>query len=93
MCCSRAAATWPRPSTACAFTANISNPTRKERSKKTACAYLVRYKDTEFFINIDEVQKPDLGKFLEIKSRTWSRKDANRKAATNDRIDRVFRGF
>jgi len=40
----------------------------------------VRYKDTEFYINIDDIQKPALGKFLEIKSRTWSRKDANRKA-------------
>jgi 5-methylthioadenosine/S-adenosylhomocysteine deaminase len=34
----------------------------------------------EFFINLDRLDKPDLGHFLEIKSRTWSRKDAEHKA-------------
>ncbi len=43
--------------------------------------FLVRYKETEFFINVDQVQKPDgLGAFLEIKSRTWSRADADLKS-------------
>ncbi len=42
----------------------------------------VRYKDLEFFINIDVILEPSLDKtFLEIKSRTWSRKDAELKAA------------
>ena len=41
--------------------------------------WLVNYKDTEFFVNVDEMVKPPLGRFLEIKSRTWSRKDAERK--------------
>jgi 5-methylthioadenosine/S-adenosylhomocysteine deaminase len=49
--------------------------------EKDRLRYLVRYQDTEFFINIDTFQKPALGQFLEIKSRTWSRKDANHKAA------------
>jgi len=40
----------------------------------------VRYQDTEFFVNLDTVEQPDLGHFLEIKSRTWSRRDAERKA-------------
>ncbi len=43
--------------------------------------YLVEYKDTEFFINIDHFQQPVLGTFLEIKSRTWSQKDAEKKSA------------
>jgi 5-methylthioadenosine/S-adenosylhomocysteine deaminase len=34
----------------------------------------------EFYINLDEMQKPELGHFLEIKSRTWSRKDAEVKS-------------
>ncbi len=55
-------------------------PNAEKEIEKDRLRYLVRYKDTEFFINIDEIQKPALGKFLEIKSRTWSRKDANRKA-------------
>jgi 5-methylthioadenosine/S-adenosylhomocysteine deaminase len=43
--------------------------------------WLVRYKDLEFFINIDEFLEPALDEtFLEIKSRTWSRKDAELKA-------------
>lgn len=40
----------------------------------------VRYNGEEFYINLDTVERPDLGFFLEIKSRTWSRKDAERKA-------------
>jgi|GEM_PF-587 len=43
--------------------------------------WLVRYRDTEFFINLDRVDKPALhGHFLEVKSRTWSRRDAENKA-------------
>jgi 5-methylthioadenosine/S-adenosylhomocysteine deaminase len=40
----------------------------------------IRYKDTEFFLNLDHVEDPEMGHFLEVKSRTWSRKDADRKA-------------
>ena len=42
--------------------------------------WLVKFKDTEFFINVDEMLEPALGHFVEIKSRTWSRTDAERKA-------------
>ncbi len=42
--------------------------------------WLIHYKDTEFFVNLDEVKEPQLGYYLEIKSRTWSRRDAERKA-------------
>ncbi|RPJ38870.1 MAG: hypothetical protein EHM21_16275 [Chloroflexi bacterium] len=55
-------------------------PAAEKEVEKDRLRFLVRYKDTEFYINIDDIQKPALGKFLEIKSRTWSRKDANRKA-------------
>jgi 5-methylthioadenosine/S-adenosylhomocysteine deaminase len=48
---------------------------------KDRLRWLVRYQGLEFFVNIDEIQKPEIeGYFLEIKSRTWSRKDAERKA-------------
>ncbi len=47
---------------------------------KDRMRWLIRYKDTEFFINLDDVQTPALGYFLEIKSRTWSRGDAQSKA-------------
>ena len=43
--------------------------------------YRVRYGGTDFAINLDRIVKPELpGVFLEIKSRTWSRQDAERKA-------------
>ena len=47
---------------------------------KDRLRWLVRYKNEEFFINLDRVETPDLGYYLEIKSRTWSRRDAEEKA-------------
>ncbi|HET7143551.1 MAG TPA: amidohydrolase family protein, partial [Anaerolineales bacterium] len=40
----------------------------------------IKYKETELFVNLDQMKQPDMGYFLEIKSRTWSRKDADLKA-------------
>jgi 5-methylthioadenosine/S-adenosylhomocysteine deaminase len=41
----------------------------------------LRYGGTDFAINLDQLMQPDLpGVFLEIKSRTWSQQDAERKA-------------
>ena len=40
----------------------------------------VIFRGTEFYINLDRVDSPSLGYFLEVKSRTWSRKDAELKA-------------
>ena len=47
---------------------------------KDRLRWLVRYKNEEFFVNLDRVETPDLGYYLEIKSRTWSRRDAEEKA-------------
>jgi 5-methylthioadenosine/S-adenosylhomocysteine deaminase len=48
---------------------------------KDRLRWLIEFEDQEFFVNLDKVNQPDLpGYFLEIKSRTWSRKDAERKA-------------
>ena len=55
-------------------------PVGEEVIQKNRLRWHIKYKDTEFFVNLDTMEKPDLGKFLEIKSRTWSRKDAVRKA-------------
>ncbi len=44
--------------------------------QKDRLRYMVNYKGTDFYINIDAVNKPDIGFYLEIKSRTWSRRDA-----------------
>ncbi|MDK1080592.1 MAG: amidohydrolase family protein [Anaerolineae bacterium] len=56
------------------------NPTGEEVFQKDRLRWHLKYKDIEFFVNLDTLEKPDLGQFLEIKSRTWSRKDAERKA-------------
>jgi 5-methylthioadenosine/S-adenosylhomocysteine deaminase len=37
------------------------------------------YKGIKFFINVDTMVQPELGKFVEIKSKTWSRLDADQK--------------
>ena len=55
-------------------------PSRELEIEKDRLRFLVQYKETEFFINIDTIEKPDLGYYLEIKSRTWSRKDAEVKS-------------
>jgi 5-methylthioadenosine/S-adenosylhomocysteine deaminase len=54
-------------------------PAAETNITKDRRRWLVNYKDTEFFVNLDEVLEPALGYFLEIKSRTWSRKDAEHK--------------
>jgi len=42
----------------------------------------IRYGGTDFALNLDRILKPvEMGCFLEIKSHTWSRQDAERKAA------------
>jgi 5-methylthioadenosine/S-adenosylhomocysteine deaminase len=48
--------------------------------EKDRLRWLIKYKDTEFYVNLDKVMTPDLGSFVEVKSRTWSRRDAENKA-------------
>lgn len=56
-------------------------PTSELEIEKDRLRFLVSYKGTEFFINLDNLTKPNLGNFIEIKSRTWSRQDADKKSA------------
>ena len=55
-------------------------PLSESEIEKDRTRYLVEFKGEEFFINIDKMIKPALGYFLEVKSRTWSEKDAEEKA-------------
>ena len=49
---------------------------------KDRLRWRILYQETDFAVNIDQMTKPAMpGRFLEIKSRTWSRSDAERKAA------------
>lgn len=56
------------------------NPSRTIEVEKERKRFLVSYKETEIFINIDTFIVPQLGSYLEIKSRTWSRLDAENKS-------------
>jgi 5-methylthioadenosine/S-adenosylhomocysteine deaminase len=49
---------------------------------KDRLRWLVRFRGVEFFVNVDRVSHPEHeGWFLEVKARTWSRRDAQEKAA------------
>jgi 5-methylthioadenosine/S-adenosylhomocysteine deaminase len=55
-------------------------PSRESEIHKKRRRYHILYKGVDFALNLDHVTRPDLGDFLEIKSRTWSSRDAERKA-------------
>ncbi len=56
-------------------------PTAEIEVHKERRRYYIRYGGTDFAVNFDRLVKPALpGLFLEIKSRTWSQQDAERKA-------------
>src|SRR6266496_2603210 len=54
--------------------------------EKNRLRWLIIYKGEEFFVNLDEMKEPQLGYYLEIKSRTWSRKDAENKAQSTNEL-------
>jgi len=55
-------------------------PSHENFVEKDRKRWRVLFQGTEFYINLDRVDQPDLGYFLEVKSRTWSRRDAEHKA-------------
>lgn len=61
-------------------------PKQEISVEKNRLRWHIKYKNTEFFVNVDEVKQPPMGHFLEIKSRTWSRKDAELKAKLADEL-------
>lgn len=61
-------------------------PVAEVAIEKDRRRWKVGFKGTEFYINLDHIQSPDLGYFLEVKSRTWSRSDAEYKATLTDEL-------
>jgi 5-methylthioadenosine/S-adenosylhomocysteine deaminase len=55
-------------------------PKSETAIEKDRLRWFIKYKETEFYVNLDKVSVPALGNFLELKSRTWSRKDADNKS-------------
>ena len=48
--------------------------------EKDRLRWRVIFHGTELYINLDRVDEPELGYYLEVKSRTWSRRDAEYKS-------------
>lgn len=65
-------------------------PTSETVITKDRERWLINFRGTEFFINLDEMREPALGQFVEIKSRTWSRRDAEHKAALTGELLQVL---
>jgi 5-methylthioadenosine/S-adenosylhomocysteine deaminase len=61
-------------------------PTSERFIEKDRLRWRVLFQGTEFFINLDRVEKPDLGYYVEVKSRTWSQRDAEHKAGLADEL-------
>lgn len=57
-------------------------PQREREIEKDRLRWLVGYRGVQFYVHVDRLLKPATqGHFLEVKSRTWSRRDAEDKAA------------
>jgi 5-methylthioadenosine/S-adenosylhomocysteine deaminase len=57
-------------------------PAREREIEKDRLRWLVGYRGANFHVHLDRLLKPPFGGyFLEVKSRTWSRRDAQDKAA------------
>jgi len=56
-------------------------PASEDEVTKDRLRWLITYMGEEFYVNIDQITRPVLpGFFVELKSRTWSRRDAEQKA-------------
>lgn len=67
------------------------DPLKEVEVHKDRRRWRILYQRTEFAVNIDQVTTPQLpGYFLEVKSRTWSRSDAERKAALIIELLKLF---
>lgn len=68
-------------------------PISETTISKDRLRWRVLFRGTEFFINLDRVDEPQLGYFLEVKSRTWSRRDAEHKARmSTELLDYLIKG-
>lgn len=59
---------------------------------KDRLRWRVLFQGTEFYINLDHIETPELGYYLEVKSRTWSKRDAEYKAEIAANLVRFLGG-
>jgi 5-methylthioadenosine/S-adenosylhomocysteine deaminase len=55
-------------------------PSLETMIEKHRLRWRILYHGMEFYVNLDRIENPSLGHYLEVKSRTWSRRDAEHKA-------------
>jgi 5-methylthioadenosine/S-adenosylhomocysteine deaminase len=69
-------------------------PAREREIEKDRRRWLVGYRGVQFYVHVDRLLNPaTAGCFLEVKSRTWSRRDARDKAAViDDLLERLGAG-
>lgn len=73
------------------FYCEYFQPDRVKEVHKHRLRWHIRYKGVHFAVNFDRLTKPAYeGTFLEIKSRTWSKKDAEQKALLIGELLDVF---
>jgi len=60
---------------------------------KDRLRWRVLFQGTEVYINLDHLENPSLGYFLEVKSRTWSKRDAEYKAEIAANLIRLLGGL
>ena len=67
-------------------------PATERVVEKDRRRWLVAYRGVEFYVHLDRLVAPRAdGYFIEVKSRTWSRRDARDKAAGDHRAARAVR--
>jgi 5-methylthioadenosine/S-adenosylhomocysteine deaminase len=65
-------------------------PMREREVVKDRKRWLVAFRGVQFYVHLDRLAKPHIGDFLELKSRTWSRRDAQDKAAVISELLRLL---
>ena len=69
------------------------HPAAEHVVEKDRRRWLLVYRGVEFYVHLDRLLTPaTAGYFIEIKSRTWSRRDAEDKAAVIDELLALFGG-
>jgi len=65
-------------------------PSKETYIEKDRKRWKVCFREIEFYINVDRLDEPPLGTFLEVKSRTWSLDDAEEKAQIAEDLLRLL---
>ena len=82
---------WAPASHSARFYREYFRPSAEHVIEKDRFRWLLVYRGVEFYVHFDRLMNPPGdGYFLEVKSRTWSRRDAEDKAAVIDELLALF---